>query len=568
MENYHQIIADLFSNVAGISSDEAAKLIEFPPQEDQGDRGIPCFRFSKAEKKSPPDLAKAWVEKINSQKLPVEISRVEAVGGYVNFHFNIELFAKEIVGQIFEHGETYGKRTLKNPETVIVEYSSPNIAKPLSIGHLRSTNLGASLARIFAYRGYNVVRINHLGDWGTQFGKLTVAYRRWGKDFTLDDNPMEKLFKLYVKFHEDEANDPSLTTDAREAFAKLEQGDAETKKLWEKFREVTFKELERLYAKLGVSFDHYWGESFYVPYLSDLLNSLEKKKLSKESEGALIVDLNDHKLGVALLRKGDESSLYLMRDLAAAIYRHEHLHFSKMIYVVGAEQSYHFQQFFKVLELMGHPWVKDCEHIAFGSISFGDEKMSTRKGNIVFLSDVLDKAKEYALKIVNEKNTNMDNKDEAAEKIALGAIIFADISAKRIKNVKFSWEDVLSFEGETGPYLQYALVRTKSLVRKFAADIQIVHDFSIYKEKEEQSLVRALSQFPYALERAEREREPFALGQYLIHLTKTFNRFYNALRILDEKKEVAQARMLLVDATAKVLTKGLEILGIPQLEKM
>lgn len=568
MKTYHRIIGELFSKVANISLEEAEKLIEFPPQEDQGDRGIPCFRFSKTEKKSPPELAKAWAEKIASQKLPMEISRVEAVGGYVNFHFNMELFSKEIIGHIFNHGDTYGKGTLEHPETVIVEYSSPNIAKPLSIGHLRSTNLGASIARIFAYRGYKVVRINHLGDWGTQFGKLTVAYRRWGKDFPLDENPMEKLFTLYVKFHEDEPNDPSLTTDAREAFAKLERGDAETQKLWEKFREVTFKELERLYSKLGVSFDHYWGESFYVPYLSDLLDSLDKKKLSKESEGALIVDLNDHKLGVALLRKGDESSLYLMRDLAAAIYRQKHLQFSKMIYVVGAEQSYHFQQFFKVLELMGYTWVKDCEHVAFGSISFGDEKMSTRKGNIVFLSDVLDKAKEYALKIVNEKNTNMENKEEAAEKIALAAILFADISAKRIKNVKFSWEDVLSFEGETGPYLQYALVRTKSLVRKYGAEIRILQNFSIYKEKEEHSLIRALSQFPYALERAEREREPFALGQYLMNLTKTFNRFYNAHRVLDDDKNVTQARMLLVDSTAKVLTKGFEILGIPQLEKM
>ena len=568
MSSYNHIIADLFSSVAGITAEDAEQLIEFPPQDDQGDRGIPCFRFSKIQRKSPNDLAKAWADEINQKSFPKEISKVEAVGGYVNFYFDQSLFTQEITTEIFNRPNEYGKQFIENPPTVIVEYSSPNIAKPLSIGHLRSTNLGADLARIFAYRGYNVVRINHLGDWGTQFGKLTVAYQRWGNPQKLEQQPMEELFHLYVKFHDEEPNDESLSVQAREAFAKLEQGDPDAKKLWETFREVTFKELERLYTKLGVSFDHYWGESHYVPYLSDLLSALDQKKLSKESEGALIVDLNDHKLGVALLRKGDESSLYLMRDLAAAIYRHEKFQFHKMIYVVGAEQTYHFQQFFKVLELLGHPWIKDCEHVAFGQISFGDEKMSTRKGNVVFLSDVLDKAKEFALKIVSEKNPMMENKDEVAEKIALGAILYADISAKRIKNVKFSWEDVLSFEGETGPYLQYALVRTKSLLRKFDQKIALPEDFSIFREKEEHYLVRALSQFPNALERAEREREPFAVGQYLMDLTKSFNRFYNAHRILDENPKISQARMLLAHCTAEVLSLGLTILGIPTLDKM
>lgn len=568
MIKYHDMIADAFSKVSGLSKAEILPLIEYPPQEEQGDRAIPCFRFSKAEKKSPDQVAKDWAAAINLNPLPKEISRVESLGGYVNFHFDTPLFARDIISEVFTRGETFGKADFKTPSTVVVEYSSPNIAKPFSIGHLRSTNLGASLARILQYRGYNVVRINHLGDWGTQFGKLIVAYQRWGNADMLAENPIQALFKLYVKFHEEESHDPTLSVEAREAFSKLERGDEEAKELWDWFRQMTLDELEGLYKKLGVEFDHYWGESFYVPYMGELLKRIDEKHLSKESEGALIVDLKDYNLGVALLRKGDESSLYLTRDLAAAIYREKNLHFSTMLYVVGAEQSLHFQQFFKVLELLGHEWVKNCEHIPFGQISFGDEKMSTRKGNIVFLTDVLEKAKEHALQIVREKKSDIENKEEAAEKIALGAILFADISAKRIKNVKFSWEDILSFEGETGPYLQYCLVRTKSLMKKFDQKVDLVPDFSIFKEKEERSLVRILSLFPLFLERAEREREPFVVGKYLLDLTKTFNRFYNAHRILDDEPKVAKARMLLVHCTAEILSKGLEILGIPTLEKM
>jgi arginyl-tRNA synthetase len=568
MVKYHEIIADTFAKATQLPKEEILPLIEFPPQEDQGDRAIPVFRYSKTLKRSPMDLAKHWAETINQSPLPKEISRVEAAGGYVNFHFDTTLFSKDIAEEIYNRGDTYGKQISQKPQTVVVEYSSPNIAKPFSIGHLRSTNLGASLARILDYRGYNVVRINHLGDWGTQFGKLIVAYKLWGNESLVRSHPIQELFKLYVMFHEKEANDPSLSDQAREAFKKLEQDDPEIKELWETFRTFTLNELEGLYKKLGVTFDHYWGESFYVPYMSDVLQSIDEKKLSKESKGALVVDLEEYKLGVALLRKGDESSLYITRDLAAAIYRHTHLKFSTMLYVVGAEQNLHFQQLFKILHLLGEKWVDTCEHIAFGQISFGEEKMSTRKGNVVFLTEVLEKAKAEALRIVREKNPDLENQEEAAEKIALGAILFADISAKRIKNVKFSWEDILSFEGETGPYLQYCLVRTKSLMKKYNQKIDLISDFSIFKEKEEHSLVRSLSLFPLFLERAEKEREPFVLGKYLLDLTKSFNRFYNSHRILDAEPDVVKARILLAHCTAEILSKGLNILGIPTLEKM
>jgi arginyl-tRNA synthetase len=568
MSNYHNIIADLFSNASSIPLLDVFELIEFPPQDDQGDRAIPVFRFSKDHKKSPQDLAKAWAEAINSQKLPPEISKVEAAGGYVNFYFDTPLFAKTVTQDIFSSGSKYGKITQNDPETIVVEYSSPNIAKPFSIGHLRSTNIGASIARIMDYRGYKTIRINHLGDWGTQFGKLIVAFKRWGNENMLKNDPIQELFKLYVKFHDEEKNDSTLSDQAREAFTKLEQGDQDTKKLWETFKQFTLDELASLYKRLGATFDHYWGESFYVEHMPKLLNLLETEGFSKRSEGATIVDLKDEGLGVALLQKGDESSLYLTRDLAAAIYRHEKLKFDQMIYVVGAEQRLHFQQLFKILDMIGHAWVKKCEHVAFGSISFGDEKMSTRKGNVVFLADVLAQAKNEALRIVNEKNSDLENKEDAAEKIALGAVLFADISAKRIKNVKFSWEEILSFDGETGPYLQYSLVRTKSLMAKHGKKVEMISDFSICKEKEEHNLIRALSLFPIFLERAEREREPFVVGQYLINLTKAFNRFYNAHRILDGDQEAINARMLLVQCTSEVLTQGLNLIGIPTLEKM
>jgi|JI10StandDraft_1071094.scaffolds.fasta_scaffold88502_3 arginyl-tRNA synthetase len=568
MSNYHNIIADLFSNASGVPLLDVFDLIEFPPGEDQGDRAIPVFRFSKDHKQSPNDLAKAWATEINTKKLPSEISRVEPAGGYVNFYFDTPRFAQSITKEIWERADTFGKLKLDDPPVVVVEYSSPNIAKPFSIGHLRSTNIGASIARIMEYRGYKTIRINHLGDWGTQFGKLIVAYKKWGNESILKKDPIQELFKLYVKFHDEESKDTSLSDQAREAFTKLEQGDAETKNLWNTFKQFTLDELSTLYKRLGASFDHLWGESFYVEHMPKLLKLLETEGFSKQSEGATIVDLKDEGLGVALLQKGDESSLYLTRDLAAAIYRHEKFNFDQMIYVVGAEQRLHFQQLFKILDMIGHTWVKNCEHVAFGSISFGDEKMSTRKGNVVFLSDVLQQAKDEALRIVNEKNEALENKEEAAEKIALGAVLFADISAKRIKNVKFSWKEILSFDGETGPYLQYSLVRTKSLMAKFGKKVEMISDFTIYKEKEEHNLVRALSLFPLYLERAEREREPFVVGQYLIDLTKTFNRFYNAHRILDGDPEMIKARMLLVHCTAEILAKGFGILGIPTLERM
>jgi arginyl-tRNA synthetase len=428
--NYHNLIADLFSNASGIPLVDTFDLIEFPPQDDQGDRAIPVFRFPKIIK----NLRKIWPKRgPKPSMLKNFLSKFPKLKPQVVmliFTSTPARFAKAVTQDIFSSGSNYGKVTQNDPETVVVEYSSPNIAKPFSIGHLRSTNIGASIARIMEYRGYKTIRINHLGDWGTQFGKLIVAYKKWGNQDILKNDPIQELFKLYVKFHDEEKNDPSLSDEAREAFTKLEQGDQDTKKLWETFKQFTLDELAILYKRLGATFDHYWGESFYVEHMPKLLKLLETEGFSTQSQGATIVDLKEEGLGAALLQKGDESSLYLTRDLAAAIYRHEKFNFDQMIYVVGAEQRLHFQQLFKILEMIGHTWVKNCEHVAFGSISFGDEKMSTRKGNVVFLADVLQQAKDEALRIVNEKNADLENKEDAAEKLRL-AQFYLPISAPR-----------------------------------------------------------------------------------------------------------------------------------------
>jgi len=457
---------------------------------------------------------------------------------------------------------------MSSPLRVVIEFSSPNIAKPFSIGHLRSTNLGACLSRIYAFMGYEVTRINHLGDWGTQFGKLITAYRRWGNAQMLDENPILSLFTLYVRFHDEEKNDPTLTTEAREAFSQLEKGDESAKELWDWFRNLTMKELDSIYTRLGVEFDHLWGESFYIDQLPSLLTTLEKKGISEISEGATIVNLKKENMSVAVLQKGDESSLYITRDLAAAIYRYKEFDFYKMLYVVGSEQSLHFQQLFKILSMAGYSFYDRCNHVAFGQITFGSEKMSTRKGNVVFLQDVLARAEEKALSIIKEKNPTLENAVDISKDVALGAILFADISAKRIKNVKFAWDDILSFEGETGPYLQYSYVRTKSLLKKHDQPISLPNDFSIYKEREEKKLIRTLSQFIFSLEKVVAENEPFYLGQYLISVTKDFNRFYQSVRILDAPENTLCARMLLVFATSCVLQTGLQLLGIPAPEKM
>jgi arginyl-tRNA synthetase len=567
MERLNQIVAGLLSPVAGKSREELEPLIEIPPEASKGDRAVPCFRFAKEARTAPPQLAAAWRERV-AAALPPEVERVEAAGGYLNFFFRRSFLTAEVLGEIQRNPGRYGFVKRADAPIVVVEFSSPNIAKPFSIGHLRSTNIGAALSRILSARGFRVIRLNHLGDWGTQFGKLISAYRRWGNAEMLNDDPIQKLYKLYVRWHEEEVSDPTLIAEAREWFARLEKGDAEAKELWDWFRELTLRELRELYGRLGVDFDYYWGESFYTAGIEPVLAELEEKRITKVSQEATIVDLEDQGLATCVLKKSDDSSLYLTRDIAAAIYRRRQFAFDRMIYVVGAPQQLHFKQLFKILELMGHDWSASCEHVAFGHIAFGDESMSTRKGNVVFLSDVADKLRELALKTVEAKNPDLQDKDDVAEKVGIGALLFADLGARRMKDVRFSWEEILSFDGETGPYLQYTYVRTQSVLRRYEGKIEPLLKEGLLEADEEAALVRQLSHFPAALARAENEREPFVLAQHLISLARAFNKFYTVHRILDAPEETAKSRLFLTACTADVLKTGLGLLGIPALERM
>lgn len=567
MPNSKQIVFNLVSPLLGEKPEALEELFEIPPNIEQGDLALPCFKFAKEAKKSPLALAKTWQEKLSSQLLPKEISRITSDGGYLNFHLNRTSFANEVLGEIQQKKEKYGFLSSRN-QTAVIEFSSPNIAKPLSIGHLRSTNIGASLARIFEARGWKVIRMNHLGDWGTQFGKLISAYRRWGKAEELTEQPIEKLYSLYVRWHQEEESDPSLIEEAREWFAKLEQGDNEAKELWEWFKELTITELKQLYGELSIQFDYYWGESHYSTQVPKVLQELQAKGITKESEGATIVDLKKENLSVAVLQKKDDSSLYLSRDIAAAIYRMEKLNFDRMIYVVGTPQKLHFEQLFFILKKAGYDWIDRCEHVAFGHISFGEEAMSSRKGNIVLLKDVLTRATQDAYKIVTAKNPELKDKHEVARSVALAAVLFADVSSKRIKDVKFSWEEILSFEGETGPYVQYTLVRAVSVLRKWGGKIPTSVKTGTLDSDEEARVIRELSLFPKALQSAEKEREPFYLAKYLLDLSRGFNKFYSIHRVLDAPDEIKSARGWLVSSVAEVLTLGLELLGIPQLQVM
>lgn len=467
VKNQHNTIAHLLSPLLNTPYEDILNLIEMPKKEGQGDLAMACFSFAKKEKKSPQVIAQNIKNSLLDHGLPTDIERVEAEGGYLNFFLNIPHLAKSLIPTLIKQKYHVAKKEKKSTPPLIVEFSSPNIAKPFSIGHLRSTNLGACLSRIFQHLGHDVIRINHLGDWGTQFGKLITAYRIWGSKIDLSKDPIDKLFKLYVQFHKEESENPELIKQARESFAKLESGDPDTEKLWTMFCEFTKQELNQLYTQLGVTFDHLWGESFYMPHVPALFEDLNKHNLLIKDQGAQIIDLKDHKLGVAVLQKGDESSLYITRDLAAARYRYAQFKFEQMIYVVGSEQAHHFKQLFKILALMGHSFADQCKYINFGQISFGDQTMSTRKGNVVFLKDVLARAQTKVRTVIQDKNPDLEDAAHVSKQVALGALLYADISARRIKNIKFNWDELLSFEGETGPYLQYSFVRVQSLIKKY-----------------------------------------------------------------------------------------------------
>lgn len=564
--DYKALIAkEISKQVEALTEEEILGLVEYPKNTAMGDFAFPCFRLSKALRKSPQDIATEIASNIGQQEAFSEIS---AVAGFLNFKINPAHFAGSVLGEILEKKENYGHSQQGEGKKTIVEYSSVNIAKPFHMGHIRSTMIGESLRRIYDFLGYDTVAINHLGDYGTQFGKLIVAYKMWGDDAAIEANPIPELLKIYVKFHEEAEEKPELEDEARAWFTKLENGDEEAVKLWTLFREVSLKAFDRVYGLLGVTFDSYAGESFYSDKMPAILKELREKNIVQKSEGAEIVDLEAYGMPPALITKKDGSTLYMTRDLAAAKYRKDHYNFDKNIYVVGSAQRLHFAQWFKVIELMGYEWAKDCVHVDFGMVALEEGSLSTRKGNVVFLEDVLKQAIEQTKDIIQQKNPKLENKEKVATQVGVGAVVFQELYTSRTKDYVFSLEKTLSFEGETGPYVQYAHARACSVLRKAEFALKDSYDFSALNDAASVDVIRLLSKYQEMVEVAQRNNEPHTIARYIVEVAQAFNRFYHDNAILVEDITVREARLALVYATKTVLKSGLHLVCLEAPENM
>lgn len=540
-----------------------------PPDSTMGDYALPCFQYAKKLRKSPIIIAQNIAKQL-TEDISLPIERVEAVNGYVNIFINKPLLAKKLLTKILEQGTSYGDNNVGEGKTICIDYSSINIAKPFHIGHLCTTIIGGALYKTYKKLGYNVVGINHLGDWGTQFGKLIVAFKLWGDRERLANEGMNYLNGLYVRYHEEVEKMPELDDKARQYFKKIEDGENEAVELFNLFKEITLKEVKKTYDRLCIEFDSYNGEAFYNDKMQPVLEELEKKNLLVESDGAKVVDLSEYNMPPCLLMKADGATLYATRDLAAAFYRKKTYDFYKCLYVVAYQQNLHFQQVFKVLELMGKNW--DLNHIAFGMVSLEDGVMSTRKGKVILLEDVLNKAVEKSLAIIIEKSPNLANKEEIAEKVGVGAVIFSTLYNNRIKDIVFSYDKVLNFDGETGPYVQYTNARCNSVLEKAEASKLLVDsvapDYNGINNTESNILIALLEKFPEILLDVTERYEPCYISRYLVDVCQAFNRFYYEHRIIDAIEGERKARVMLTKATHTVIEEGLRLLGISSPEQM
>ncbi|MDH4223880.1 MAG: arginine--tRNA ligase, partial [candidate division Zixibacteria bacterium] len=523
MNKFVEEITGILKSKIELPADKIESLMEIPPEEKFGDYAFPCHFLSREYKKSPAEIA----SQISSELKPVElIEEIYPLGPYINFKVNRQKFSELVLQEIFEKGEEYGSDVTGKGKTIVMDYSHPNIAKPFGIGHLRSTVIGNSLYNILKKSGYQAIRINHLGDWGTQFGKVITAYKRWGDEKELLSDPITTLYDLYVRFHREAEKDPDLDEEGRQWFKRLEDGDKEALTLWQRFKDYSLDEFNRIYKMLDISFDSYAGESFYNKYVENTIEKMKKKNLLKESQDALIVDLEEYDMSPCLIRKKDEATLYATRDICAAIYRYETYHFNKALYIVGSAQQLYFRQLFKVLELMGYPWAKDLVHVDFGWVKFKQEMMSTRKGNIVLLEDVLNRSTDLALQIIREKNPDLENKEKVAFDVGIGAVIFGFLSTRRNKDIDFDWDKALNFEGETGPYVQYTYARLCSLILKYNMPVEKRVEFRLLSTEEEHMLLKKLEDFPRTIKISVRDYEPAIICAYLTGLCSLFNRFY------------------------------------------
>ncbi len=565
-------IAEIVSRLAAVTDLPEAEIadgLSTPPDPKMGDVAFACFVLSKRSGRKPNEIADDLAAQIPARGV---IREGRAVGPYLNFFYRQTPFITWVLRAAHKEKERFGSSDAGRGRTVVIEYSSPNIAKHLAIHHVRTTMIGHALDRIHRALGYHVVGINFLGDWGTQFGILIAAYRRWGGPETLEGDPVANLNRLYVRFNEDTQSDPTLKEEGREWFRRLEQGDEEAVALWKKFREVSLAAFDRVYERLGVTFDVVSGESQYENEMPETIARLKEAGLAKEDAGALIVELKAYKMPPVMLRKSDGATTYHTRDLAAAQARWEQYRFARMIYVVGGDQKLHFRQVFKTLELMGCSWAGLCTHVDFGIIRMkgdaGSAKMSTRGGRIVMLKDVLDEAVARVRKAIEEKNPDLADKDAVAEAVGVGAVIFNDLKRQRTKDVDFDWNNVLSFEGETGPYVQYAHVRLCSILRKYGRPVSDTADFALLTEPEEFDLAKALAGFNAVLRRAAESCEPCVVAQYLLDLCTRFSSYYHKHVVVGDDPELTAARIALVDALRRTIANGLRLLGIGAPEEM
>jgi len=560
--HYKTEIANLLQTIQPMNWEE---MLEQPKEASMGDYALPCFKLAKEFRKAPAQIAEEIQAKLNIEGTVVQ--KVEVVGGYLNFTIQPESYIQTVLEEIKQKKETYGSSSIGNGKNVVIDYSSPNIAKPFHIGHLRSTVIGNSLKRMHQFLGYHVIGVNHIGDYGTQFGKLIEAYKRWGTEYAIDENPIDELTKMYIRINEACKQDETILQACRDNFKKLEDGDPYCQSLWEKFREVSLKEFQRIYDLLDISFESWNGEAFYSDKMPEVIDILEKSGKLKDSQGAKIIELGEDTAPL-LVKKSNDSTTYATRDLAAVLYRARTYDFDKALYVTSYEQTLHFKQVFEVAKLLGidEKYTNGLEFVPFGMVLLKTGKMSTREGTIIKLEDLLAEAIQKASHIIEEKNPNLENKEEVAKKVGIGAVIFNDLSTNRIKDEIFDWDTMLNFNGETGPYIQYIYVRTKSLLEKKPIEENI--DYTVLTDSYSMQVIKTLYKYPETILQAVEKNEPSILARYLIELAQSFSSFYNQNHIIGEEETIEKARLYLTYATNQVLHSGATLLGMKMPDKM
>ena len=574
MIDFKKIIVEKISNVTQINKEELETYIEIPKDTKNGDYAFPCFRLAKELKKAPPIIATEIKEKLDLVKNKSDenaMEKLEIVGGYLNFYINKDLLTKQVLSQIAEKDD-YGKSELGKEKNIVIDYSAPNIAKPFHIGHLRSTVIGGALYNIYKYLGYNTIGVNHLGDYGTQFGKLIEGYKLWGEEYDIENDPINELTKIYIRINNACKEDENILNNCRNNFKKLEDGDSYCVELWEKFRALSLKEFQKVYDLLGSKFDSWNGEAFYSDKMPEIIQILEKTGKLAQSQGAKIIDLEEQGINTpCIIEKTNGSTTYATRDLAAIMYRARTYDFDKALYVTSYEQVLHFKQVFEVAKLLGldEKYTNGLEHVSFGMVLLPTGKMSTREGNIVKLEELLNEAIQRAKQVIEEKNPLLENKEEIAKKVGIGAIIFNDLANSRVKDEIFEWDQVLNFQGETGPYIQYTYVRTKSVLEK-AGGVPNIECIDAQKISDEysQNIIKLIYSFEDTLIQVTRKEEPSILSRYLIDLAKAFSSFYNENKIITEDKQEQDARVFLTYSVGKVLKIGANLLGIEMPDKM